>query len=155
MKLLAYHGKGIVSRMIQLQTRSPYSHIALQLDDGTVIEAWHVGGVRHNADWTTIHGKGTSVDVFRFNEESLCQFDEGKVLAWLQKQLGKKYDFLSVFRFLSKRKALKNDRWFCSELVEQAIIEGGGQLLNGEPAHHSPRDTVMSPCLILEDRLEW
>jgi uncharacterized protein YycO len=155
MKLLAYRGKGIVSRMIQLQTRSPYSHIALQLDDESVIEAWHVGGVRHNADWTTIHGKGTAVDVFRFNEEALCNFDEKKMLYWLQKQLGKKYDFLSVFRFLSKRKALKNDRWFCSELIEEAIIMGGGRLLRGIPAQHSPRDTVMSPCLIFEETLEW
>lgn len=147
MKILGYKGKGLISRLIQFQTRSPYSHVAIELDDGSVVEAWHRGGVAHSENWMTLHKPGTEVDVFDLNYGGLCNFNKEAAAEWALKQVGKAYDFVSVMRFLSRRTAPANDKFFCSELVESAIRAGGGKLLNGNPSEHSPRDTLMSPCL--------
>ena len=146
MKILGYRGKSVVSRMIQLQTRSKYSHIAVMLDDSTTIEAWQGTGVRQIPDPLYGHSKGTNVDVFRIDEN----IDVTAAANFLRSQLGKKYDYSSVFRFVSRRKANSNTKMFCSELAELAMIEGGLTLLRGNPSEHSPRDTLLSPYLLFE-----
>lgn len=149
MKILAYRGKSLISKAIRFQTRSKYSHIAVMLDDGSVIEAWHKGGVRKSPSFSTLHSPGTKVDVFRIDAD----FDEATTNRFLHEQVGKKYDFKSVARFLSRRKTRHNNKYFCSELAEFALAFGGLLLLNGNPSEHSPRDTVLSPHLILEDQI--
>jgi len=143
MKILAYQGISPISRAIRWQTRSLYSHIGVELDDGTVVEAWHKGGVQRSRDFAAIHTRGTLVDVFGIGPD----IDSDAAEKWLLEQVGKAYDFRSVFRFLTRRHAPANDRWFCSELAESACLIGGVHLLNGTPSEHSPRDIVMSPCL--------
>ena len=149
MKILAYRGKSLISKAIRFQTRSKYSHIAVMLDDGSVIEAWHKGGVRKSPSPSTLHSPGTKVDVFRID----AKFDKDTANRFLHEQVGKKYDFKSVARFLSRRKTRHNNKYFCSELAEFALAFGGLLLLNGNPSEHSPRDTVLSPHLILEDQI--
>ena len=149
MKILAYQGESFISKAIRFQTRSKYSHIAVMLDDGSVIEAWHKGGVQKSSDFSTLHDPGTKVDVFRIDGE----YDKYQVERFLRDQIGKKYDFLSVARFLSRRKTLHNDKYFCSELAEYAFAFAGLLLLNGNPSEHSPRDTVLSPHLIFEEQI--
>lgn len=157
MRYLQYRGLSLVSKAIQLQTRSPYSHTAVQFSDG-IIEAWHAGGRR---PWTgTVrwiehpwdgHAKNTPVDVY----EVVGDYDEGACLAFAQMQIGKSYDFRSVFRFLSRRSVSSedNDRWFCSELGVAIARAGGLNLLIGNPAHMSPRDIPMSPELVYKTSL--
>jgi len=146
-KILGYRGKSITSRLIQLQTRSPYSHIAVMLGDGgATIEAWQGTGVRQIPDPLYGHSKGTEIDVFRITEI----IDTVAAVYFLRSKIGKKYDYQSVFRFMSRRKANNNNKLFCSELAEQALIDGGLQLLNGNPSEHSPRDTLLSPYLEYE-----
>lgn len=149
MKILAYQGTSLISKAIRLQTRSKYSHIAVMLSDGQVIEAWHKGGVQLSPSPSTLHAPGTKVDVFRIDAE----FDEATAERFLHEQKGKKYDFKSVARFMSRRKTRHNDKYFCSELAEFALMFGGLLLLNGNPSEHSPRDTALSPYLILEDQI--
>jgi len=149
MRILAYRGLSVVSKAIRFQTRSPYSHVAMELDDGTVVEAWHKGGVSHSSSFRALHTHRTPVDVFAIRPP----FDKEAAERFLLSQVGKGYDFASVFRFLTRRKAPANDKWFCSELVEAAMIEGQLRLLNGSPSEHSPRDTVMSPLLEKVDEL--
>lgn len=144
MKILAYKGTGLVSKLIRLQTRSEYSHVAIQLLDGTVVEAWAAGGVRHVASPLEAHKSKTEIDVFLLTEE----FDSGAVLQFLNSQLGKKYDFRSIFRFLTRRSSPLDDRWFCSELVLAAFRMGGLELLARVPSSEvSPRDITISPLL--------
>ena len=119
------------------------------LEDGSVIEAWHKGGVRHVKDPADGHKPGTVVDVYSIKAE----FDEYVAELFLTEQIGKKYDFRSVARFVSRRKAIVNGKWFCSELAEAALIMGGLALLRGDPENHSPRDTAMSPYLKLTDQI--
>lgn len=146
MKILAYRGKSLVSKAIRFQTRSPYSHIAVELDDGSVIEAWHKGGVVHRKHYREGHTPGTPVDFYEISGD----FDIEEAERFLKMQVGLKYDFVSVFRFVSRRKSPSNKKYFCSELAEYAFMFAGLPLLNGNPSEHSPRDTVMSPYLNFE-----
>ncbi len=145
MKILLFQGKSWVSKAICWQTRSKYSHAALMLDDGSVIEAWHVGGVLHNKTISTVHSPGTTVKVF----EVTTKVDEAGVVRFAKYQLGKKYDFGSILRFLSRRAEPVDNKWFCSELVAAACAAGGVNLLSRVTPHShlSPRDISLSPLL--------
>ena len=150
MRILGYRGKSITSRLIQAQTRSEHSHIGVQISGGRVIEAWQGTGVRLIPDPFHGHSKGTEIDVYRISND----FDQERVEVFLRSQLGKKYDYSSVFRFITRRDAVANDKIFCSELAELAFIAGGLPLLNGNPSHHSPRDTLLSPYLKFEKTIK-
>jgi len=149
MRILAYKGISPISKAIRWQTRSEFSHIAVELDDGSVVEAWHKGGVQHARNFRENHTAGTRVSAYNI----AWKFNEPAAVEWLLEQTGKKYDFSSVFRFMTRRDAPANDKWFCSELAETAMLKGGLRLLNGNPSHHSPRDTVMSPILTISEVL--
>lgn len=154
MRVLLFKGKSVVSRLIQWQTRSPYSHVAVELDDGRIIEAWHIGGVsmyKDRAAMAVYHEVGTEIDVYK--PWALTAAQALNVERFLVSQVGKKYDFRSVFRFVSRRSAKENDKWFCSELVAEAFKYAGYPLLHGEAANFSPRDIAMSPNLALVERI--
>lgn len=148
MKILLYRGKSFVSKAIQLQTRSAYSHVAIQLGDYEIYEAWHVGGVRKLRYATEGHSDGTPIDIYRIDYIPDGAVD--KIRKFLQQQVGKKYDFKSVLRFITRRKVRADDRWFCSELVLAALEAGGIKLLNINYSEASPRDVSISPHLIYE-----
>lgn len=148
MQILAYRGRSLISKAIQFQTRSPYSHVAIKLDDYEIYEAWHVGGVRRLRYALDGHDDATPIDIYRVDPS--LDYDTHKVRAFLRAQLGKKYDFKSVARFVSRRKVRADDRWFCSELVLAALESGGLSLLNIIPSEASPRDVTISPLLLLE-----
>ena len=120
------------------------------LSSGKVIEAWQGSGVRQIPNPMFGHSKGTIVDVFGINAE----FNEVDAEMYLRRQIGQDYDYSSVFRFVTRRKAANNEKKFCSELAELALINAGLKLLNGNPSEHSPRDTVLSPYLRYENTLE-
>ena len=129
--ILLFKGKGWISRLIRWQTRSIYSHAAILVGVDTIIEAWQGTGVRKKkiTRWDDI-------DAFRI----YCSDRQKKdVIEFLHKQLGKKYDYRSVFRFLIKIPAGINDKWFCSELAFDALLTGRMQVLNNiEPEEVSP-----------------
>lgn len=148
MRLVFYKGKGLISSLIRWQTRGQYSHVGVQMPDGSVIEAWHVGGVRWNAGLGTAHDEGTEVDVFLV--EHLTKVETMRVLDFLKSKLGRGYDFRSVARFLSRRNESNEDRdrWFCSELVAAAFASAGVRLLSAPPARISPEVLSWSPRLV-------
>jgi len=146
MKILLYKGKSIISKMIKFQTRSKYSHVAVMLEDGSAYEAWQKGGVRHIDSPFDGHKPGTEIDVYAI----YGKYDEPTVVEFLQQQLGAKYDYASVLRFVSRRHAGDNNKFFCSELALMAFIEGGLSLLNADPSEMSPRDVSISPLLVFE-----
>lgn len=144
MKILAYKGKSWISKAIRWQTRSDYSHIGIELSDGTVVEAWHVGGVSNNENFKTVHTKGTKVDVF----EIIGDFDESAARAYAMSRVGNKYDFTSIWRFMSRRDEPADNKDFCSELGMLISSAGGIDLLKRVPASHvSPGHLVTSPLL--------
>ena len=152
--LLLYKGKSWVSRLIRWQTRSKYSHAAIFIPEEGVYEAWHIGGVQKNKDWKVLHKKGTIVDVFcptEFDKENTQ-----KVVEFLESQVGKKYDFRSVFRFLTRQPEHPDDKdkWFCSELASMAFMRAGYCLLKRiEPWAISPALLSYSPRLNLVGKI--
>ena len=146
MKILGYMGTSITSSLIKIQTRSKYSHIGVMLHDGSVVEAWQGTGVRQIENAFIGHADNTLIDVFSIKSIN-TDFDEPAATKYLLEQIGKKYDYRSVWRFLSRRDAPDNESLFCSEMAELTLIAGGLRLLNGSPSEHSPRDTLLSPIL--------
>jgi uncharacterized protein YycO len=107
-----------MSALIRWQTRSVYSHAALVLPDGSLVEAWQGlgAGVRRKRleCW-----KGIDVfDIEGLDEKGSANID---LVACRWSEAGIRYDYWSVLRFLSRRKPSNNNRMFCSELVESIV----------------------------------
>jgi len=142
-----YKGVSPLSRMIRFRTWSAYSHASIHIPGVGEFESWIPNGVRCTPDLGAGHISGTPVDVFHLKWCSPTQ--EGKMLHFLQAQVGKKYDYRGVLGFLSRRDRAQNqDKWFCSELVFAACQAAGIDLLARIPAHRvSPDLLTLSPLL--------
>jgi uncharacterized protein YycO len=140
-----FRGRGVISTAIRWQTRSRFSHAALLDADGSIIEAWQGKGVRRHRleDWQDI-------DIFRIEASRL---ETERALSYAADQIGCGYDYLSVLRFVSRRHAPENSRWFCSELVFAACCHAGINLLRDtQPWEVSPGMLARSPLL---QQLHW
>jgi uncharacterized protein YycO len=143
--ILLFHGKGIISAAIRWQTRSRYSHAAILLpDERTIVEAWPGAGVRAKeiTDWR-------GVTRFSFWGAESSQFSPERMSDFLANQIGKKYDYRGVARFLSRHSDgdQENKRWFCSELVCAAFAAAGVQLFNARHWEISPGTLSICPLL--------
>lgn len=142
-RLLLFHGKGIISALVRFQTRGAYSHAALLLPDGeTIIEAWQGAGVRKRkvTNWE-------GIDKFKIN----ARVDWDVAIAFAEKQIGKPYDYVSVLRFVSRRRGKDDSKWFCSEICFESILAGGCALLRtDEPWRISPWHLALSPLISFE-----
>lgn len=141
--ILLFKGRGVVSGMIRLQTRSRYSHAALLYPDGiTLIESWQGAGVRKKSI-TDFAG----VDAFIVPGMTEAQWRDA--FRFAEAQLGMGYDYRSVLRFVTRVGARDNRRWFCSELVFAALHHAGVDLLARIPAAEvAPGHLAWSPLLL-------
>lgn len=140
--VLLFRGHGVISALIRWQTRGEYSHAALLYPDKrTIIEAWHrPSGVRR-----TQLASFDGVDVFAVPEID----DWTSVFAYAESRIGKKYDYLSVLRFVTRKKPPEGDeREFCSELVFGALATKVRLLARIAAANVSPTHLSWSPCLV-------
>jgi uncharacterized protein YycO len=140
--ILLFKGRGIVSAMIRLQTRSEYSHAALLYPDGsTLVESWQGSGVRRKTitDFR-------DVDAFIVPGMTEVQWKDAFKFAAAQVGLG--YDYRSVARFVTRVSAKENGRWFCSELVFAALQYSGVELLHRiTAAEVAPGHLALSPLI--------
>lgn len=137
--ILLFRGRGIISAMIRWQTRSEYSHAAFFLPCGRIIESWQGSGVRIKTldDW---HG------VESFGVHGMTNEQWEQAISFAREQIGKKYDYRGVCRFVSRRKVPADDRWFCSELVAKALEVAGIKLFrNLDSTEISPGMIARSP----------
>jgi uncharacterized protein YycO len=116
-----FRGRGVVSTLIRWQTRSVYSHAALVLPDGRIVEAWQGDGVRVKRldDWSHVD---------RFEVADMTDEQWIAALDFALRQVGQGYDYWAIMRFVSRRHMPDNDRWFCSELVFAALEAAGVRL---------------------------
>lgn len=133
----------MVSNLIKWQTNGNYSHAAIQLPSGRIIEAWHKPAkVRLRGplqDWDNVEA---------FDIEGITDEQWGKAVEWAESQIGKKYDFGGVLRFVTRWRKQQDDKWFCSELVFQALKEAGVDLLERiNCSQVSPTVLSFSPLL--------
>jgi uncharacterized protein YycO len=119
--ILLFRGRGILSTLIRWQSRGKYSHAAILLPNGRIVESWQGSGVRIKKlkDWRDI-------DAFAVPGMTTAQWDDA--IEFAIGQVGKGYDYLGVLRFVSRRPSPENERWFCSELVFDALRHAGVDL---------------------------
>jgi uncharacterized protein YycO len=144
--ILLFKGRGIISTLIRWQTRSPYSHAAILLADGSIVESWQGKGVRGTElhDWK-------NVDVFYVPSATNAQWFN--VVLFMLNRIGKGYDYWGVLRFITRTNMPPNDKWFCSEIVFEAFQEAGINLLERiDPWEVSPGLLSLSPLLVPESQ---
>jgi uncharacterized protein YycO len=145
MQILLHHGTGIINSLIRWQTRSHYAHASVLLhdDDNVIVQSLPGKGVHVTRlsphDWRGVD---------RFHVVTSKAF-EAVASQFLLSQVGRKYDYSGVIRFLTREKSVNNQRWFCSELVYAAFSAAGLPLLNCREAYKvSPALLALSPYLI-------
>lgn len=143
-----HRGSGIVAKLIRWQQRSQYAHASIMVG-GWVYEAVGDGGVRKVGPGTyeAEYRAGSIVTATVY----LTEAQEAVLQAFLEAQLGKRYDFAAVARFVTRGNAANEAtrRWFCSELVVAAFQHTLGLPLfaNTEPWEVSPGLLARTPIL--------
>lgn len=138
MRFILVQGTSLVSKLIQWQTRSHWSHAALLFSDDTVMEAREFIGVRKLSfeAWLT-ENSNTPYEVF-----TVVTTEEQEVImrAWAEKQVGKPYDYVGVLRFVTRKnyEQQPDDAWWCSEYVFQDFLECGKELFDRTEAWEVP-----------------
>lgn len=103
------------SLFIKLFTLSQWCHCAVLDEDGYVIDTTLFTGVRR------IH---FNVWKEHYSKWEMCSFpvkSKKDSLAFLNEQVGKKYDPLGIFSFIVRKNYEDKGKWFCSELTAKAI----------------------------------
>lgn len=172
MKILLFRGRGISSALIRWQTWSKYSHAAVLLRDGTLIESYPGTGVirlgftnRSRPDRADggfdalIEQRGGCIAL----TPTISLEQESRVIEFLASQCSKPYDWRGVFRFVLpfiKRNPLDSlrmqNRWFCSDLIAAAFDWAGCALLYRIPFWKvSPEKLQYSTRLQADYNPDW
>jgi hypothetical protein len=142
--ILLYRGHGLLSTLIRWQTDGRVAHSALR-NKGEVIEATPWRGVVKRP-----YALADAVWAEAYVIPSLSPAHWNLAWDFANAQLGKKYDWLGIFRFLTRNKDQNPKRWFCSELVFAALAYGYLELLARVPAYKvSPEAIRRSPLCTL------
>ena len=144
--LCLHRGTSLIGKLIRWQTRSDYSHASMILPDGLFVEAREGIGVRALNRFAAVPGE--TVDFFTL---PITAGQAAEIAEFAREQLGKKYDWTMVLRFVSRRQESRPSRgqWFCSELVFAACQQAGVNLLRAtEPWEVSPGMLARSPLLV-------
>jgi hypothetical protein len=152
--VLLFRGRGLLSLIIRVITRSPYSHVGLLYSfEGRVYCVEAVGaGVRIILLSELLQHYDGGVDYF---EVEASDKQRRRAVSFCFQQLGKIYDKPGIFRFAASlifdRRAVspRDDRWFCSELVAAAYAAQDLPLTAVQEAYTSPSDLAMSPRMKL------
>jgi len=125
-KLLLFYGRGWVSDAIRWQTDSEYSHTAIGLPDGSIIEAWQGSG------FELLMMRGKVQKKFLTDKSTITEFEveqtpeqTAKIIEFLEAQVGKPYNYSGIVRFITRSDLDPRDSWFCSELVFAAFQYAG------------------------------
>lgn len=127
-RVLFVRHRSLASLAIRLFTFGRWSHVALLTDTGTVIDATAKHGVAERSLEDVLYN-ASDYDVAVL---SFCAPHEA--LSWARAQIGKKYDWLALVGFYFRSDMQDQSRWFCSELVANAITVGGEPLFRADAA---------------------
>jgi len=140
-----------ISKLIEWETRSKYSHAAIVQTDGSVIEAVENEGVHRLSKLPDV-AYPDRIDLFEVRGPygGLNDTQTANIEAFLGRQLGLPYDWPDLIGFVTRSgNAEVRGAWFCSELVFAAIEAGGVTLLRDIPPFQvSPGILSLSPYLV-------
>ena len=163
--ILLYKGKGVlrsgfIPTLVQLVTRSPYSHAGIAVwwnDRLMVIEA--IGnGVIVNPVSLSLDRYHARVEWFSCQEE-IRDEKRREMIRYAQEELGKGYAAWLAFRFMVKMlftggfdkgdPVQREKSYYCSEFVSNIYTHAGLDLRKGRSDRYmSPDDIARSPLLI-------
>jgi uncharacterized protein YycO len=126
--------------LISYYTRGIYFHAAVIIG-GVLYESREFKGV--------LRREPEAIDPLNFDDFYIEANDQQieQMTAFAERQLGKKYDYAMVVRFITKQKQSKASigKWFCSELVFAVLKKAGIKLLNCQAWEVSPVHLAKSP----------
>lgn len=130
----------VIGRLICYVTRGIYCHAAMIID-GVLYESREFKGVLKRQPEININYDDYYVEV---NEKQISE-----MTAFAERQLKKSYDYVMVFRFLTKQKQSKASigKWFCSELVFATFKKAGIKLLECQAWEVTPVHLSQSPII--------
>ena len=124
--------KGWLSRVIRTLTLSRWSHVALQIGP-SVFEATMKDGVTVGSLYEFRERYPVSTQLIVGGEEHLAA-------TWLRNRVGADYDYSALLAFAVNRNWEDDEKWFCSELVTQALIKAGAIHPKIKSHRITPRD---------------
>ncbi len=133
-------GEQPISRAVRWFTWSPYSHVAI-INNET------------GEGWESITGSGVRLTnlprVLRSADKHTIRYiDANSSLEdFLNKQIGKKYDYGAIFGFVFRKNWQAKDKWFCSELIAEAFSSVNNPILAKISWRVTPGNLLASPKL--------
>ena len=140
MKILFCRSRAPLSVLIRWMTWSSWSHVALVTPEGVAYEATGKGVSKGPIAHLVSRYQTVEVQEVRIPAPD-------KVIAFLEAQLGKPYDFSALFGFMFRRDWAENDKWFCSELVASALLDSGIAIVCKPTNRITPQDLYESTTL--------
>ena len=134
MKVIYARNNTIGSWLIRLFTFSKWSHVAVLLDEFSIIDSTARYGVRVS-DYS---------DFKRNHIYEILNIDlpnESAALDFLFKQVGKGYDWSAIFSIILQRNWQEDDKWFCAEIFEAAAVAGEKQRFRDEVYRITPQQS--------------
>lgn len=172
--IAGYRGTGLDSRVIEVRSLSPYSHVSFVLLDRNgnpdmEWEAWSENANKKNSlffwrngsvqfvKFGRNHAKGTRVDLIIFPDYATLDVD--KLLAFCNEHSGEPYDWEGVFMVPFQHKETDKEfwrKWFCSKFVfmgcragELACSGMRVNLVNGKrPEKVTPGDIMHNAIML-------
>lgn len=124
--LIAWRGKNLFSKIVQIFTRSSFSHVGIAVEFGGkffVIDAKEGKGVQITPLFIRLPFyvlvPGEKCEVYEWNERT-----ERLSL----NRIGEKYSFIKCIKSYFKKKLKKNETWECAELATYILTSMGYKL---------------------------
>jgi uncharacterized protein YycO len=133
-KLVFSKSDSIWSKIIRFATFSKWSHVEYITPDGNFISAEIGKGVYvehedRNPTWTK----------YEIVTVECSDLQAEQFFKWINKQVGKKYDFVGIFGLWFGRRWQDEDSWFCSELIVAGLVKFKIVETAGQPHRITPQ----------------
>lgn len=131
LRLRFSYNPNLYNRLIKLYTWYNYAHVDVEVSPGHYIGA--------------IPGKGVIQHTSSPRDQKFMMLDVNRdlVVGFMQEQLGKEYDYWGIFGLAINANVDEKTKWFCSELVGEAIKFADKTKISIPSYKLTPRDIAL------------
>lgn len=142
-----------LSPIIRWVTWSDFSHVALLLDEETIIESTlSHGGVK--IDSLSNFKKRAKNWLMVELDIDISHLDWKELIKIANKEVGKPYDLLGIAGLSIHRNWQEDDKWWCSEIIPYILLIWGIKLFNSQFIHRiTPQHLLLLPSTIIDRSL--